>query len=530
MNKAYARIEWKNYPNRTTPLNEGNLNRMDASLNVVDDRVVAMDTTKANKIDLAQCFTNCEYDKNTGKIKFTRQNGVYVEIDTELEKLAVNFDYNPTTQKLIILLNDGTQKELDLSSLISQFEIKDTETIHIVADAQGVVSANVINGSITREKLSPDYLAEIDAKVTEATHQAEISTDASVTAVDNAKLAQSYAIGGSGARTGEDTDNSKYYSEQSKASEQISTTNAATTTSDVAKTKQNADNALASENEARSYAIGNNNSSKYYYEQTKIIAESITSGGLVPFGTVSFDNLPSLAEASVGALYNISDEFITTDDFVEGSGNTIPMGSNVYKTTDGKWDVLAGSPVTGVKGESQVNYARGNVSLSANDVGAIPENKLGNSDITSIGDGTLTGAISQLNTNLAESRSYVGMIIHSTIFDTMDKVIAFYGGTQWNKIEGRFLLGQSSNYPINSMGGEATHSLTINEMPAHSHTTMSNDVQGNDPYGYTNPYNGLKRSLNKSYIQYDNTSSVGEGQAFNNMPPYKTVYIWERVA
>ena len=72
-----------------------------------------------------------------------------------------------------------------------------------------------------------------------------------------------------------------------------------------------------------------------------------------------------------------------------------------------------------------------------------------------------------------EKFSHVGMIIHSTTLDTMEKVIEIYGGTSWSKIEGMFLLGQSSAYAVNSTGGEATHSLSSTEMPSHTHTGPS---------------------------------------------------------
>lgn len=49
---------------------------------------------------------------------------------------------------------------------------------------------------------------------------ANTASSASVTAVNNATLSKSYAVGGTGTRTGEDTDNSKYYSEKSQASSQ----------------------------------------------------------------------------------------------------------------------------------------------------------------------------------------------------------------------------------------------------------------------------------------------------------------------
>lgn len=49
---------------------------------------------------------------------------------------------------------------------------------------------------------------------------ANTASSASVTAVNNATLSKSYAVGGTGTRTGEDSDNSKYYSERSQASSQ----------------------------------------------------------------------------------------------------------------------------------------------------------------------------------------------------------------------------------------------------------------------------------------------------------------------
>lgn len=49
---------------------------------------------------------------------------------------------------------------------------------------------------------------------------ANLASSSATIAVNNAALSKSYAVGGTGTRTGEDTDNSKYYSEQSQASSQ----------------------------------------------------------------------------------------------------------------------------------------------------------------------------------------------------------------------------------------------------------------------------------------------------------------------
>lgn len=64
-------------------------------------------------------------------------------------------------------------------------------------------------------------------------------------------------------------------------------------------------------------------------------------------GTVAFASLPTLSSSIEGYVYNVSDAFTTTSDFVEGSGKSYPAGTNVVcintSGTTYKWDVLAGS-------------------------------------------------------------------------------------------------------------------------------------------------------------------------------------------
>lgn len=131
------------------------------------------------------------------------------------------------------------------------------------------------------------------------------------------------------------------------------------------------DNTDVAKNSASS-AKTSADSAKKYYEQAKGISETL-SGALRPMGTVAFANLPALSLVASGNMYNISDQFTTNNDFKEGAGNTIPAGANVYKTEDGKWDVLAGTPVTGVKGSAESAYRQGNVNITAENVGAVPE-------------------------------------------------------------------------------------------------------------------------------------------------------------
>jgi hypothetical protein len=68
-----------------------------------------------------------------------------------------------------------------------------------------------------------------------------------------------------------------------------------------------------------------------------------------PAGSVAFANLPSLTSANAGKVVNVTDAFITTADFVEGSGKSYPAGTNVVIVDVGteqspsyKYDVLSG--------------------------------------------------------------------------------------------------------------------------------------------------------------------------------------------
>ena len=73
---------------------------------------------------------------------------------------------------------------------------------------------------------------------------------------------------------------------------------------------------------------------------------SALSSTYKPKGSVAFANLPSLTSSNEGNVYNVTDAFITTSDFVEGAGNSYPAGTNVViVNTSGstyKYDVLAG--------------------------------------------------------------------------------------------------------------------------------------------------------------------------------------------
>lgn len=77
----------------------------------------------------------------------------------------------------------------------------------------------------------------------------------------------------------------------------------------------------------------------------------------------------------------------------------------------------------------------------------------------------------------------------------------------------RFVVGAGSSYAVGAKGGEASHTLTVEEMPRHSHSvsSLSSTSSGSLPVG-----SGGSRLENSSKT----TVATGGGAAHNNMPPY----------
>lgn len=100
-------------------------------------------------------------------------------------------------------------------------------------------------------------------------------------------------------------------------------------------------------------------------------------------------------------------------------------------------------------------------------------------------------------------------------------------GGKWVQIKGRFLLGASDVYKANTTGGEATHTLTNNEMPNHQHSIWFPNSSGEQSAEIGYPEAGSK---NTYYVEASKTSGVGGGAAHNNMPPYLVVYMWRRLS
>ena len=128
---------------------------------------------------------------------------------------------------------------------------------------------------------------------------------------------------------------------------------------------------------------------------------------------------------------------------------------------------------------------------------------------------------------------------------------SLFGGT-WEKMPaGRVLIPEGASswgttYTAGSTGGEATHTLTVDEMPSHNHeANISNDGIHNHgiPTGNNTdaPYTMVSTQAHISHTTRNTNSAgshthiatigkIGGGKSHNNIAPFIVCYIWKRTA
>lgn len=176
-------------------------------------------------------------------------------------------------------------------------------------------------------------------------------------------------------------------------------------------------------------------------------------------------------------------------------------------------------------------------------------------DSTKTNVNTLAEAFELLNTTkLAKSEllnaAYPVGSIYISVSETSPNTL--FGGT-WERLKDRFLLAVGDSYAAGATGGEAAHTLTVDEMPSHGHAVHVWDDAGTTGNAYY--YSGTTKKTHTGARLYNGTASswvasgstasaaqegrgdvsggtelVGGSAAHNNMPPYLAVYMWKRTA
>ena len=122
-----------------------------------------------------------------------------------------------------------------------------------------------------------------------------------------------------------------------------------------------------------------------------------------------------------------------------------------------------------------------------------------------------------------------------------------FGGT-WEQIKGRFLLGTGEpddnsntyygsdltyngrtkyNEQVGSTGGESRHTLSVAEMPSHTHSIYYYLSSGSLSFGYNFSNKGAASAVTTAS---SGIGTTGGDASHNNLPPYFVVYMWKRTA
>lgn len=246
------------------------------------------------------------------------------------------------------------------------------------------------------------------------------------------------------------------------------------------------------------------------------------------------DIVPGTASTSTAGLMSASDK-TKLDGIATGANKTVvdttlsststnPVQNKVVNTELGKKLSLSGGTMTGALTTKGIKLTSGT------DYGAtLPSNPATNQLF-----------FQTAGTNFVLDNVYPIGSIYMNVNSTNPERL--FGGT-WEQIQGKFLLGMSSSYPAGSQGGEASHTLTTDEMPSHGHNPANEagyygfitnskkafsigDMGSQSGSGRYYPYASAAFDISRNTL----TGTTGGGKSHNNMPPYLSIYIWKRIA
>lgn len=92
-------------------------------------------------------------------------------------------------------------------------------------------------------------------------------------------------------------------------------------------------------------------------------------------------------------------------------------------------------------------------------------------------------------------------------------------------LRNQFVIGAGDTYSVGNTGGESEHTLTINEMPSHSHTLTIGVTPGSTGINYPTQ---TKYDINDS--NFFAIESTGGSRPHNNLPPYYALCYIMKIA
>lgn len=442
---------------------------------------------------------------------------------------------------------------------------------------------DTIDTDTTTENITPSIYEQFVAEVTKYAKQALESMNAARASETNAKTSETNAKASADkAKASADSMDTSVATCTTKAKEAEASAVRAKTSETNAKTSET--NAKASENAAKTSetnAKASENAAKS--SETKSAASETAAKASE---TAAKQALQDTETEHTAALQDIARARTTALNDVAASTKTATAAAN---TATQQATAAAGSASTAATKAGEAEKSKTAAATSATNAKASEEasknwaeeaKKAANTDPTvsikgAPADAAATRAL--IEESLAAQRAEDYARIKFWASNDPTSPASFIGGT-WERVEGEFIMGASSAYPVGTTGGSATHTQTVAEMPSHNHSgstgsagshshsawtggagghshtvsaavTQKHEVSklgvggadGSGTYGYTfssgtattswvgDHTHGVGMNEAGAHTHTVSIGSTGSGQAMSVLNPYYAVYIWVRV-
>lgn len=442
---------------------------------------------------------------------------------------------------------------------------------------------DTIDTDTTTESITPSIYEQFVAEVTKYAKKALESMNAAKTSETNAKTSET---------------NAKASADKAKASADSMDTSVATCTTKAKKAETSAVRAKTSETNAKTSetnAKASENAAKTSEDNAKSSETAAKSSETKSAAseknaktseTAAQRSLQDTKTEHTAALQDIARARTIALTDVAASTKTATAAAN---TATQQATAAAGSASTAVTKAGEAEKSKTAAATSATNAKASEEasknwaeeaKKAANTDPTvsikgAPADAAATRAL--IEESLAAQRAEDYARIKFWASNDPTSPASFIGGT-WERIEGEFIMGASSAYPVGTTGGSATHTQTVAEMPSHNHSgstgsagshshsawtggagghshtvsaavTQKHEVNklgvggddGSGTYGYTfssgtattswveDHTHGVGMNKAGAHTHTVSIGSTGSGQAMSILNPYYAVYIWVRV-
>lgn len=442
---------------------------------------------------------------------------------------------------------------------------------------------DTIDTDTTTESITPSIYEQFVAEVTKYAKKALESMNAAKTSETNAKTSET---------------NAKASADKAKASADSMDTSVATCTTKAKKAETSAVRAKTSETNAKTSetnAKASENAAKTSEDNAKSSETAAKSSETKSAAseknaktseTAAKQALQDTETEHTAALQDIARARTTALTDVANSTKTATAAANIATQ---KATAAAGSASTAATKAGEAEKSKTAAATSATNAKASEEasknwadeaKKAANTDPTvsikgAPADAAATRAL--IEESLAAQRAEDYARIKFWASNDPTSPASFIGGT-WERVEGEFIMGASSAYPVGTTGGSATHTQTVAEMPSHNHSgstgsagshshsawtgdagghshtvsaavTQKREVtamgvggaDGSGTYGYTfssgtattswvgNHTHGVGMNEAGAHTHTVSIGSTGSGQAMDILNPYYAVYIWVRV-